>query len=352
MRVLCEVANGLANRGLETRFLVPERRRTAPIVPLHRAVTVLPVATPSGLPGEILGLARAAAPADLIIANYYPTAYAAALAQRFSRDKAAAVYFVQGLESVSHGLLAPSPRPARWIRWALASASYRLGMPRVCTTRWLADQTGGQGARVAPLGVDLDRFHPRVRMSGTGQPLTVGVIGREAPAKGLADLLSAWRQVDQPTQLLILSEERLKIPANLQAELVPGGPPDVVADFYRRCDIFVQPSWVEGFSLPVLEAMASGCAVLTTDCGGVREYVRPGANAQVVPARDPSRLAGALNRLLRDTSLRRDLAREAVATALKYPRQPRLDSLLDALLSATDRQVSQPGPQTAAEELL
>jgi glycosyltransferase involved in cell wall biosynthesis len=69
-------------------------------------------------------------------------------------------------------------------------------------------------------------------------------------------------------------------------------------ELYRHADVFAFPSVIEGFGLPVLEAMAAGVPVVTSDAPAVVEAGRGGA--LVVPARDPEAWADAMKRVLTD----------------------------------------------------
>ena len=62
-------------------------------------------------------------------------------------------------------------------------------------------------------------------------------------------------------------------------------------DLYNSCSIFVYPSWVEGFGLPPMEAMACGCAVAATNVGALPEYAIAGETALLSPPRNPEALA-------------------------------------------------------------
>ncbi|HEX7103281.1 MAG TPA: glycosyltransferase family 1 protein [Nitrolancea sp.] len=76
---------------------------------------------------------------------------------------------------------------------------------------------------------------------------------------------------------------------------------------YAGSVALVAPSWYEGFGLPVLEAMACGAAVITSDRGSLPEVA--GGNAILVPPGDIEELAASMERLLDDTALRDDLVR-------------------------------------------
>jgi glycosyltransferase involved in cell wall biosynthesis len=76
---------------------------------------------------------------------------------------------------------------------------------------------------------------------------------------------------------------------------------------YAGSVALVAPSWYEGFGLPVLEAMACGAAVITSDRGSLPEVA--GDNAILVPPGDIEELAASMERLLYDSALRADLVR-------------------------------------------
>jgi glycosyltransferase involved in cell wall biosynthesis len=71
---------------------------------------------------------------------------------------------------------------------------------------------------------------------------------------------------------------------------------DDLAGLYSLCDAFVFPSWMEGFGLPVLEAMRCGAPVIASDRGSLPEVV--GDAGLLVDADDPRRLAQILERIL------------------------------------------------------
>jgi glycosyltransferase involved in cell wall biosynthesis len=76
----------------------------------------------------------------------------------------------------------------------------------------------------------------------------------------------------------------------------------------RACDVYVLPTRYEGFGLPLLEAMACGAPLVTSDIPVVREIVENGVNGLLVPRGDSVALAAAILRLLGDQALRQRLA--------------------------------------------
>jgi glycosyltransferase involved in cell wall biosynthesis len=90
--------------------------------------------------------------------------------------------------------------------------------------------------------------------------------------------------------------------------------------------VFVQTSTHEGFCLPALEAMATGCAVVCTDAHGNRDFCEDGANC-LMPAHDRRSVTDALARALADPGLRERLGRAGIDTAAGYSWPRRIDAL-------------------------
>ncbi len=90
-----------------------------------------------------------------------------------------------------------------------------------------------------------------------------------------------------------------------------------LASLYARASIFAFPSLDEGFGIPVLEAMAHGIPVITSQCSALPEAA--GDAAILVNPFDTDELAAALNRLAADQDLRADLIRRGVDRARLFP---------------------------------
>jgi len=85
-------------------------------------------------------------------------------------------------------------------------------------------------------------------------------------------------------------------------------------ELYNKADIYVSANQCEGFSFGQLEAMACGCAVLTTDDGGSRDYIKRGENAMVVD-RQVNRIREGIEMLLHTPELRKSLVKAGLKTA-------------------------------------
>jgi len=73
---------------------------------------------------------------------------------------------------------------------------------------------------------------------------------------------------------------------------------DEVLKKVSECDLFLLPSLEEGISNVVLEAMALGIPVISTDCGGMGEIIKNGKNGFLVPVRDADAMAGTIRKFI------------------------------------------------------
>jgi glycosyltransferase involved in cell wall biosynthesis len=85
---------------------------------------------------------------------------------------------------------------------------------------------------------------------------------------------------------------------------------------YAALDVFVLPSYREGFSRSGMEAAATGCAMVLSDIRGCRELGTDGEHLLLAPPGDAAALTAAVARLLDDAALRSALAESARQRAL------------------------------------
>ncbi len=84
--------------------------------------------------------------------------------------------------------------------------------------------------------------------------------------------------------------------------------------YYQHATIFVMPSLTEALGVTFLEAMAAGVPVIGTNVGGIPEIIQDGINGLLVPVKSPSSITEAINHLLSDDQLRKNLAENASGT--------------------------------------
>ena len=174
--------------------------------------------------------------------------------------------------------------------------------------------------RIVPGATDTQRFSPSARPLGQLQDLPVLLFhGRVDRRKGVLDLVAAverMRARGRRLRLVVsgigpdLDEVRSRVTDGI--ELTGYTAPDDAPDVYRTADVFVSPTYSEGFSNTILEAMASGLPVVSTDSVGVVDCLRHDDNGLLHQPGDVEGLVAQLCRLLDDPSLRQRLATTAL----------------------------------------
>jgi len=177
------------------------------------------------------------------------------------------------------------------------------------------DRIGYPPARILKVtnGIPVARWTSHHARSA--ETVVVAYAGRLSPEKGLPDLLHAWhaikpRRTRQATLRLIgdgpqATELRHLVCALGLGEAVEfvGHRTDVAAELVAA-DLFVLPSYAEGNSNAILEAMSCGLAIVATRVGGAAIQLGRQGERFLVPAGDRQALADALLELIEDDGLR------------------------------------------------
>ena len=170
---------------------------------------------------------------------------------------------------------------------------------------------------------------PRVEF-GSKKILIVSDI---SPRKNHLRLIQAFSRVQErsqsPLELVVVGYMRTAIPEledmlkdvarrreNVNITLAGYVPDSEVLSLYAEADVFVYPSLYEGFGLPVLEAMASGCPVITSNVSSLPEVV--GEAALLVDPYDVEALAQAMLSVLEDDELKKEMSKKGIAQAQKF----------------------------------
>lgn len=211
---------------------------------------------------------------------------------------------------------------------------------------------------VVPLGLNLDPLAATTadgrrmrRDAGFADDARVcGFVGRLVPIKHLDLLLracsEAFREVPQGRLLVVGDGEcRAALEAASAADAALWGHVHFagwqadLAEVYAAMDVVALSSINEGTPVALIEAMAAGRAVVSTDAGGVADVVTSGVTGLVVPQGDPHALAAALARLLADPSERARLGSAARADVLERFSYRRLVHDIDRVYKDTIRAV-------------
>ena len=270
---------------------------------------------------ETVAAEHRAKPFDVLHAQYgYPTGWAVLLASQ--RLGVPNVVSIQGGDGHWVGSCCETHRLAM-VR-VLAGANAML-IGGASFRREVCDRLGADPDRftVVPGAVDTARFTPAEerRPGDAASPPRLLYHGRVDRRKGVLDFLQALallREQDTAFRAVISGigpdieasrEEAARLSFGEEAVRFTGyADYDRAPNLYREADVFVSPTYAEGFSNTILEAMAAGLPVVSTDTVGVSDCLRDGENGLLVQPGHVPALADALSRVISDEALRRRLA--------------------------------------------
>jgi glycosyltransferase involved in cell wall biosynthesis len=279
--------------------------------------------------------------ADVVIATWWRTA---PWVMAFGSRKGAKLYFMQ-----DYG--APG-QPIDEL-----AATWRLPIPIITISHFLIDlmRRHGRDADVTllPNGVDLDVFHAEPRRRA--DPPTFGTLYSTAPQKGTDIVLEAFDLARRRRGDLRLQAFGAKDPALHPQLPLPAGMPyarmatdETVRAIYASCDGWLFGSRIEGFGLPLLEAMACRTPVIATPAGAAPELVEE-SGGRLVPHDDPQAMAEAILDLAGlDDSTWRALSERAWATARAHTWERSIDLFEEALETAVSGGAGRAGAVPAA----
>lgn len=247
---------------------------------------------------------------------------------------------------------------------APAALSRRVGEARFVATcteynRAALADVSPTGAAVHRIyhGVEASRFPPR-RSRDAAAPLRLLAVGRLRPKKGFATLLEACsllrsQGVELRCEIVGYGDEQARLTAmiarlglrehvHLRGKMSHAG----LLEVYREADVFVAPCEIaadgdrDGIPNVLLEAMATGLAVVSTPVSGIPELVIDGVNGLLVAPGDPQALASTLRGLANDRSRREHLGRAARQRVVEHFSE---ESNLRILAGLLERCIDEPG---------
>lgn len=243
---------------------------------------------------------------DVIVATAWQTAE---WVNAYGKDKGEKYYLIQDF----YPWLGPKQR---------LEATWRGPFIKIAVSHWLSEkviQAGGKDVVVIPNGIDHQTFRPLVNFSD--RLPRVSMLFSPVNYKASSDGLNALEICKENYPELIAS---LFGPSSL-FRTIPDWvtyqknlPTVRLVELLNKSRIYLCSSVAEGFAFPPAEAMACGCAVVSTDCGGILEYAKHEVNALLSPPEDPQSLARNILRLLKDDDLRVRLAKAGCEQIQKF----------------------------------
>jgi glycosyltransferase involved in cell wall biosynthesis len=176
-------------------------------------------------------------------------------------------------------------------------------------------------------GIDLDLFKPPAERVSAAPPLILAV-GRFVEKKGFPDLIEACRMLrdDGVRFRAMIVGGTTELTAEVQSRIDRDGLGEIVTlhpaltqerlrEIYAEATLFALPCLItadgdrDGIPNVLVEALAEGLPVISTNVSGIPELIRDGETGLLVEPQDPVALAGAIRRLLADPELGRRLGR-------------------------------------------
>ncbi len=177
---------------------------------------------------------------------------------------------------------------------------------------------------VIPFGIDVERFKPfEVEKVFNDDSLVIGTIKTLEKRYGIEFLIRAFANIKRKNpnkiKLLICGKgtlldelKNLTVELGVQDDTIFTGyiNHDQVQFYHNKLDIYVAPSLEESFGVAVLEASACNKPVVVSNVGGLPEVVDNGITGFIVEPMNPNDLATAIEKLVRNPSLRLEMGRK------------------------------------------
>ena len=203
----------------------------------------------------------------------------------------------------------------------------------------LASGVGIPRERISPIhvGLDLEEWQSVERCESSGKARLL-FVGGDFDRKGGNHLLAAFRQLESLAELHLVTEhvpEGLPAGVHVHTGIRPND--ERLRALYRAADIFVLPTTSDLVPWVVLEAMASGCPVVSTPVGGIVDLVVEGETGLLVPVGDIPRLTDALRTLIVDPQLRQRMGRNGRARVeARFSAEKNVPRILQVMKRAVD----------------
>lgn len=289
-RIVAGHAERLAAQGHDVLFVAPRRQRPTVKDRIKRLVGRKALAPPAQTLVELANVPLRTPKhfheiieddvpdADFIIGTWWATID---WIKDFSPAKGRKVHFIQGYDAFT-GI--PEEK---------VEAVWRLPFHKIAVAQWLIDlgreRFDIEEMALVPNSVD-DRFRQEGAADRLNSPRTLGFLFHDAELKDLPTTIAVVEQIRR-------ARPDVKFVSFGSVAPQPGGLPtyveyhhlpsqEVIAEIYSRCSVWLSTSKFEGFNLPPLEAMASGCPPVCSKTGRPLEIIDSGTNGYLVDSGD------------------------------------------------------------------
>ncbi|MBN2601785.1 MAG: glycosyltransferase family 4 protein [Candidatus Marinimicrobia bacterium] len=217
--------------------------------------------------------------------------------------------------------------------------TFHLPMKKIAIAQWIINELKniGQDAE-GPIGNAID--HKEFYLEANIPERTTDVIAvyHYMNVKGPRDLITTLKNLKKRKNIsaTVVSARKPIHRFPVWVKIIIRPPIPELRKIYSSSKVFLHTSHSEGWGLPVLEAMACGCAVVATENRGVKEYLIPNQNAMMVPIGDTDALTTQVNYLLTDYHQRKLLVENGLKTVSQFSWKSSVLILENILLRNTE----------------
>lgn len=176
-------------------------------------------------------------------------------------------------------------------------------------------QNFGRDASIINNAIDKSIFNYNERKDKKVANSLIIIGSQNSEFKRIDDIISAYKMLKEQGYGIDLNWITPDEPLNSAGNIFVNPPQKCIGKVLRESDIFISASRYESFSLPPLEAMASGCTVITTGNSGVLEYAKDNYNSLILQDSNPINIYEQIIKLIKNEKLKKNLSKNGVETA-------------------------------------
>ncbi|WMT50607.1 MAG: glycosyltransferase [Ferroplasma sp.] len=228
-------------------------------------------------------------------------------AQKYSREIIYFILYHDYTEDIRHSNMENVP---------LLQQAYKMSN-LILANRDLASKIG-KDYPVITEGIDIKEFLCKGSVNSKKEDILLIPL-RKNPLKGIEYAIPALNMIhEQFPQVEIVGYGDFdgKVPNFIDFKHIM--PDKMLIEYFCNSTYFILPSITEGIPEPLLEAMAGGCACISTASGGPQQVISNEVNGMLVPVKDPESIFTAFKKLYNESNLRRSIMEHAIRSAGNY----------------------------------
>lgn len=251
---------------------------------------------------------RSISEGDAIIATAWPTAFSV---NKLKQSKGKKFYFVQDYEV--------------WDDRERGVESYKLDLNKIIIAKWIGEKIIEQTNSKAQLpivhnGIDIQFYQNENKHYLNNHNCTCLMLYHCLEKKGVKYGIKAFEIAKKkyPNIELIMFGIKKGYDVPDYVEFHENPTSQEIHDIYKKTDIFIFPSLVEGWGLTVVEAMASRCAVVGTNTGCLLEFGENGEDALISGIKNEIEMGSNIIKLIENPTLLRKIADNGYETVQQF----------------------------------